>query len=281
MRKALAGIIFILLFIIYAAVVSPWLLKERYQYELPVRQLSSYMYFEKDKKVIYNYDTGSETGILPNFYGALEIGFHLATPWLRGWRTTWGGSDNEIKRFLPGDGMVPESRWTYTHAITIEAPRSAVWPWLMQIGQRRGGFYSYQGLENLAGCRITNTDRVADKFFTLKPGELVYLHPDMPPLTVAAIRRGYWIVLRNTGDLTGNDHEVQVTWAFYLQRISEYQTRLLVRGRSNYPDGFATRIQYGPTLVEPIGFVMSKKMMKGIKARAEGWLAETLRFMNR
>ena len=61
---------------------------------------------------------------------------------------------------LVGDELVPEPKWSYTLGIAIDASPEDVWPWIAQIGQRRGGFYSYQTLENLAGCRITNTAEI-------------------------------------------------------------------------------------------------------------------------
>jgi len=75
---------------------------------------------------------------------------------MRSWRAT----PAETKRALPGDELVPEPRIQITHAVTIAAPVERVWPWLAQIGQDRGGFYSYEWLENLAGCEMRNADRV-------------------------------------------------------------------------------------------------------------------------
>ena len=80
--------------------------------------------------------------------GALLIVFALLTPCLRGWRCKWGATDAEVKSKLPGDKLLPHPKWGFTHAVTIKAPVAEVWPWIVQIGQGRGGFYSYEFLEN-------------------------------------------------------------------------------------------------------------------------------------
>jgi hypothetical protein len=86
-------------------------------------------------------------------------------PWLflalvRPWHLRWGATDEEVSNPLPGDEMTPEPSAQSTHAITIEAPPEVVWPWLMQLGQRRGGWYSYYWLENLAGLEIHSREHV-------------------------------------------------------------------------------------------------------------------------
>ena len=94
------------------------------------------------------------TGVLNALWGALQVLWALLNPWFRSWRTRWGATPSEVAGALPGDDLVPAPRWSYTHAITIQAPAATVFPWLKQIGARRGGFYSFQGLENLAGCKV-------------------------------------------------------------------------------------------------------------------------------
>ena len=88
--------------------------------------------------------------------GAFLIAAALLTPFLRLWRTKWGATDAEVHRSLPGDDLIPHPKWRYTHAITIRASAAEVWPWLVQMGQGRGGMYSYEWLENLVGCDIHN-----------------------------------------------------------------------------------------------------------------------------
>lgn len=104
------------------------------------------------------------------------IGALIARP-LRGTRTTWGATLAEVTATYPGDNFVPQPMWEYTHAVDVAASPDQVWPWLVQIGQGRGGFYSYQGLENLAGCKIRNTTHILPEFGSLCVGDEVNCTP--------------------------------------------------------------------------------------------------------
>ena len=79
---------------------------------------------------------------------------------IRPWHLRWGSSDEETEMKLPGDDLVQEAKLQATHAVTILAPPSQVWPWLIQIGQGRGGFYSYDWIENMMGLDIHNADNI-------------------------------------------------------------------------------------------------------------------------
>ena len=100
--------------------------------------------------------------------------FAAVRPWMR----SWGATKDEAERELPGDEFVQDAPWAeQTRAITIDAPVDEVWPWLAQIGQDRGGFYSYEWLENLAGCQMHNADRVHADWQHRAVGDQVPLHP--------------------------------------------------------------------------------------------------------
>ena len=103
--------------------------------------------------------------------GLLRLLAAFATPFLRARRRRWGATDEEIRDTYPGDDLVPEPKWTATHAIAIDATPAQVWPWIAQIGQGRGGFYTYVKLENLAGCQIENADRVLEEHQHLRQGD--------------------------------------------------------------------------------------------------------------
>ena len=100
------------------------------------------------------------TNIREGISGSFLMAIALITPFLRSRRTQWGATEEEVKGSLPGDEIIANPKWQYTQAITIAVPAEKVWPWLVQIGQGRGGFYSYQALENLVGCNIHNADRI-------------------------------------------------------------------------------------------------------------------------
>lgn len=89
----------------------------------------------------------------------------------------WGATDEEVAERLPGDEVVDQPRYQTTHAVTIDAPRGQVWPWLVQLGQGRGGLYSYDRLENLFGLGFRSADRIIPELQTLAVGDQVWLAP--------------------------------------------------------------------------------------------------------
>jgi hypothetical protein len=96
---------------------------------------------------------------------------------IRPWMLNWGASADDARRPLPGDELTPDDPIESTNAVTIDAPVEEVWPWLAQLGQDRGGFYSYEWLENLAGCRMHNADRIHPEWQRPRQiGETVKLH---------------------------------------------------------------------------------------------------------
>jgi hypothetical protein len=172
----------------------------------------------------------------------------------------WGATDEEIREKLPGDEFAPpQPKLNATHAITIHAPVSEVWPWLVQIGQNRGGFYSYAWLENLCGAHMRNADRIVPEWQDLKVGDIVWLHPKDEFLPVTAIEPGRALVLG-------------MSWAFVLRPIDEHTTRFIIRLRMGYTQDLGNVIlnflAYR-VFFEPANFVMERKMMLGIKQRAE------------
>jgi hypothetical protein len=189
--------------------------------------------------------------------GAFSLSVYLIV--IRPWHLTWGATAAEARQPLPGDDVVAHPVYQYTRAITIDAPAAAVWPWLVQIGQGRGGYYSYDWLENLFGCDIHSADRILPEFQRLAVGDTVRMYREgggPPPFIVVAIDPGRALVLG------GGD---SYSWAFVLQPIDAQSTRLIVRARS-YSDPPWVAPLAG---VEPITFFMEQKMLRGIKQRAE------------
>lgn len=206
--------------------------------------------------------------------GAVLIAVHgILTKPLRRWRTTWGATATEAAAALPGDELIANPTWGYTHAVTVDAPPDAVWPWIVQMGQGRGGFYSYVGLENLIGCRMRNTDKVLRDCQNLDTGDEVRLHPKAPPLTVASVEPNARLVLHARDPRTGD----AFIWAFHLRRDRTGCTRLIERGCSFCGPGLVSRLSFGPLLMEPIGFVMSRKMLLTIRALASASGTEAAR----
>jgi hypothetical protein len=169
---------------------------------------------------------------------------------IRRWLLNWGASEEEMIRTLPCDDTVPDAGMQTTRVVTVDAPVEEVWRWLAQIGQDRGGFYSYEWLENLAGCRMRNADRVHSEWQERTVGETVKLHwasglklARFDPPHAYCFEHGWFVVLEPEGG----------------------QTRLIARGR--FPPG-AFSLAYS-LLLELPHFLMERKMLLGIKERAE------------
>lgn len=193
--------------------------------------------------------------------GGLLTGVAAYVAMIRPWHLHWGASEVEEVQFLPGDELVPAPTDISTHAITIQASLEAVWPWLVQIGQDKGGFYSYAWLENLVGCHMRNADRIIPEFQHIQVGDPVWLHPKSPPLPVVHVEPGRALVLGSNMDEPG-------TWGFFLQKIDENTTRLIVRGQGQRKPGLLRGfIQY--VLFEPAHFIMERKMLLTLKRYAE------------
>ena len=218
--------------------------------------------------------SGDGKGVFENACGAGRILFALATPFRRRRRERQGVRDEELRQAFPGDELVPKPRWQYVHGITVRAPPAAVWPWLAQLGQGRGGYYSYQLLENLVGCRIQNADTVIPALQTISVGDPIQIHPEMPALRVAIVEPGHALVLHaragpDSGESTSQDPP-DLSWAFIIKKeAAGGQSRLFSRYRADYGPGWTQALGYGPWIVEPVSFVMDLKMLAGIRWRAE------------
>ena len=209
--------------------------------------------------------------------GALGIMFDLLTPFLRPVRSHWGLTAAEAARRFVGDEYVPEPAWGWTHAIEIDAPAEKVWPWVAQLGQDKAGFYSYQGLENLAGCNIRNADAIHPEWTQLRAGSRFSLHPKAPPLRIAHVEPGRCFVVSDLFDpSTGRapeperrDRWVHVSWLFLIETIGYGRSRLISRYRVAYGRSWLMRLFYGAWTIESIGFVMDRRMLLGVKQRVE------------
>ena len=188
--------------------------------------------------------------------------------WFRPWHLRWGATTAETKRALPGDKFISNPKQTATRAITIETSVDEVWPWLVQIGQGRGGFYSYDTLENLIGCDIHNAERILPEFQQLAVGDKVRLGKEGYPFyTVAAVEPKKYLLLRG-GDPEEESPSVEDFWLFFLDKIGPNRTRLIARNQRDYEPGVANFIIW-QVITEPLHFLMEQKMLRGIKQRAE------------
>lgn len=196
---------------------------------------------------------------------------------LRPWLLRWGATTQEAAGPLPGDDLVPVPRMQSTRAVTIAAPVSHVWPWLIQLGAGRGGMYSYDWLEDAVGLGICSADRILPEFQQLRVGDSIPLAPDVGlPVRLldaeAALGLG-GVMDPRSGKISASggpmtSPRLELGWTFVLRPVNTHTTRLLSRTRYDYAPivwGVALR-----PLLEPVQFLMERRMLLGIRSRAEG-----------
>lgn len=198
--------------------------------------------------------------------GAAAVAVYLFL--FRPWHLRWGADLDELTRPLPGDELVPQPKQISTRAITIQASAADIWPWLAQVGQGRGGFYSYDWLENLIGCDIHNANRILPEHQQIAVGDKVRLGPEGYPFyTVAAVEPERYLLLR-AGELEQESPPVEDVWLFYLDEITPGVTRLIARNRRDYEPSLGNWLVW-QVITEPLHFLMEQKMLRGIKGRVE------------
>jgi len=186
---------------------------------------------------------------------------------VRRWAGRWGVSDDDLHRPLAGDDIVTSPRWEMTLATTINASPELVWPWLVQMGYQRGGLYSYDWLDRLFGILDRpSADRILPQFQLLKTGDVIPLGAG-PNWPIALIEPNRALVI--APDVPG----FETSWAFILEPTGDGSTRLVTRSRADYPTTPITWL-YG-SMLDPIAFVMTRRMLLGIKERAERLAAGT------
>jgi hypothetical protein len=156
----------------------------------------------------------------------------VLSPVLRPWHMRWGAAAEEVTAAMPGDDVVPRAQFNATRAITIGARPENVWPWIIQLGYGRGGFYTYDLIDN-AG--LPSADRIIGKYQDLKAGDLIPMFHDSHGLAVAyqvdGLSRNEWMLWVH------RPHEGQApdsTWSWKLTLLPGGQTRLVTRMKQDY-----------------------------------------------
>jgi hypothetical protein len=174
----------------------------------------------------------------------------------RPWQLTWGATPQEVARPLPGDDLIPRPTFNATRAITIAAPPAAVFPWLVQVGVGRGGWYSYDLLDNLGR---PSARAIVPELQDLAAGDIVAMSPDgRQGMAVHALDAPNSMVWSTPGD---------TSWTWQLDETDDGGTRLLTRIRS--------RIRWSPmsiafsVLLEVVDVWMLRKMLRTVRERAE------------
>ncbi|MGI9006947.1 MAG: hypothetical protein ACR2FU_12270 [Streptosporangiaceae bacterium] len=189
--------------------------------------------------------------------GALVAAYPLL---MRSRCLTWGATPDEARQRLPGDELLPGAQMITTRAIGIDAPAEAVWPWLIQMGSGRAGAYSYDWIENLFGLDMHSASVILPQFQDLKLGDELPMGRGRPAMRVVRLDPGHVFALQVAG---GN-----WVWIFALLPL-DGGTRLLSRNRISLPSASAPARAAWSLLMEPGSLIMERKMLLGIKERAE------------
>lgn len=199
--------------------------------------------------------------------------YHLG---LRSWCLRWGTTPAEAYATFPGDNLFPIYTSEATHAITIHASPQQVWPWLMQIGQDRSGFYSYTFLENAFRCDMPKRERLAPEWKARTPGETVWFcNPNrfsgQARMVAAVVLPGQSFVMVSPSDwenVQAGRPAQEAFWSFTLEPLADGQSRLIARVRGTTPPTLASRV-VGRLFWEPAHFVMEQKMLRTIRDLSE------------
>ncbi len=173
----------------------------------------------------------------------------------RPWAVNWGATDEEIARAMPGDGLLSDPTFNATRAVTVNASPAEIWPWIVQMGYKRAGFYSYDRLDNDG---VPSADHLIPEYQQLEIG-------DSLPLSEHAFVRVTGLEPDSSmlWEYQGDDTTTVFTWAWGLFPQADQQTRLVSRLRWRAP-GFRSRL-----MLDLFEIVMMRKCMLGIKRRAE------------
>jgi hypothetical protein len=179
---------------------------------------------------------------------------------LREWCLTWGARPGEVSREMPGDELLPDPDILATRAITVDAPPSAIWPSLVQMGSGRGGAYTYDWIENIFGLDMHSADEILPEFQGLEVGDVLPMGRSGPGMRVAILQPERFLTFRFEDG----------TWVWIFGLYPEHgRTRLVSRNRVSAPGATIVRRLFDLLFMEPGSLVMERKMLIGIKERAE------------
>ena len=195
---------------------------------------------------------------------------------LRPWLLGWGATAEEVRGPWPGDEITPDAICQATRAVTIYASADKVWPWLTQIGQDRGGFYSYTWLENLFGAGMRNADRILPNLEDRKIGDTVWMTPKeryggKGCMRIAALEPGRSMVLVPPDEYEGvlrTGRAPGGCWTFILRPLDNGITRLILRSRGAEDESLLRKL-FDRLVFDSAHFIMERKMMLEIKRLAE------------
>jgi menaquinone-dependent protoporphyrinogen oxidase len=192
---------------------------------------------------------------------------------VRPWYTTWGATPEEYHAELPGDWLTPGAA-RETRAISIAAPADRVFAWVAQLGQDRAGFYSYELLEDLAGCEMPRIEQLDPELQRWNVGDKLWLYPPEKAdgaghATLLEYQPGRSLVFGTHDPADGPGAAPSGTWSLTAEPTGEATSRLIVRGSGTPPPGLLGAA-FNRAVFEPMHFAMERRMMEGIRGLAEG-----------
>jgi hypothetical protein len=188
--------------------------------------------------------------------GSVILMLVLYVSFIRPRQLRWGATDEELARQMPGDDFVEQPTFNATRALTIRAPPEDIWPWIVQIGHNRAGWYSYDWIDNLGR---PSAEQIIPELQELKEGDRIPVSPDGElAFTVHTMVENRFMIWGQPGEMS---------WVWLLEPVSRNETRLMTRVRLEYRWTHPAILFY---LALDVGdIVMMRKCMLGIKRRAE------------
>jgi hypothetical protein len=211
--------------------------------------------------------TGRRAGLPLILDVVTAVPWWLTAPLVRPWHLRWGATTEEVKASMPGDKIVPRAGFTATRALTVAAPRQEVWPWIMQVGYGRGGFYSYDLVDN-GGRR--SADRIESQYQSLQPGDAIPMFHEMHGLAIAyhvdSLEAPDWMLWVHRPH---DEEPPDSTWSWRLTDLPGGRTRLITRMKQDYRWHTPGLAMFNLILMEFGDFAMERRMLRGIRTRAE------------
>jgi hypothetical protein len=176
---------------------------------------------------------------------------------LRQWQMTWGATTEEVSRYMAGDELLEDPDLNATRAVEIEAPPEKVWPWLVQMGWKKAGLYSFGRLDNGG---MPSAERIIPEYQNLKVGDSIL--PSLKVVEMEPYKSMLWVFQKRAGPWQG------ATWSWGLYKTDSGHTRLVARLRQHYTfDSLPEIINWA--VVDPMEIFMMRTTLLGIKLRVE------------
>lgn len=182
---------------------------------------------------------------------------------IRPWHVRWGATDHEVAQAMPGDEVVADASFSFTRAVTIKASAEEIWPWIVQLGDQRAGFYAYDWFDNRG---VRSAEKIMPELQSLEVGDAI-------PISSVVIYRVWSMADNQYVVWVSDDDPPSGAWTWALYAKDGEQTRLVTRLRGKM-EWNSPKIAFA-LLLDAGDFVFMRKSMSGIKQRAEGMIIDS------